>query len=202
MKSWFSSKSSPTFLGGESPYNQTHWKMPTPPVPDNVPLEPLGAAVPVTPERQITRGRSQKTAVKEPSMESIKVYSPASMLGSPQDKPTPVKPIRNMASQWRGNDNVDDKLSPFRTPDKEEFISAHLATTSHHSTDMLSPARYKAEGNRGRLREDVSDSSNASRPTTTFTDMLGAIGFPDPGPRPAMPEVPRGLDVKKKGKRI
>jgi hypothetical protein len=202
MKSWFSSKSSPTFLGGESPNTQNHWKMPTPPVPDNVPLEPLGATVPVTPERRIGGGRLQKIAVKEPSMESIKVYSPASMIASPQDKPTPVKPIRSMASQWRGYDHVDQKMSPFRTPDKDEFTSAHQATTTNHSADILSPARYNAEGNRGRLREDVSDVSNVSRPTTTFTDMLGAIGFPDPGPQPVMPEMPRGLDVKKKGRRI
>ena len=202
MKSWFSSKSSPTFLGGESPSSHNFWKMPTPPFPDNVPLEPLGATVPVTPERQIRRGRSQKTAVKQPSMESIKVYSPASMIGGPQDKPTPVKPIRNMASQWRGNENADDRLSRFRAPDKEDFPSAHMATTTNHNADVLRPARYNAENNRGRLREDVSDVSNASRPTTTFTDMLGAIGFPDPGPTPAMPEMPRGLNVKKKGRRI
>ena len=203
MKSWFSSKSSPTFLGGESPSGQNYWKMPTPPVPDNVPLQPLGATVPVTPERQIRRGRSQKTAFKAPSMESIKVYSPASMMiGSTQDKPMPVQPIRNMTSQWRGNNNVNDKLSPFRTPDKDEFPSAHMATTTKHNADILSPARYNAESNRGRLREDVSDVSTSTRPTTTFTDMLGAIGFPDPGPAPAMPDMPRGLDVKKKGKRI
>jgi hypothetical protein len=201
MKSWFSSKSSPTFLGGESPNTQNHWKMPTPPVPDNVPLEPLGATVPVTPEKQIRKGRSQRIAVKEPSMESIKVYSPPSMIGTPQSKPTPVRPIRNMTSQWRGNESMDKKLSPFRTPDKDEFHPEHPATTTNHRADILSPARYNAEDNRGRLREEVSDFSNASRPTTTFTDMLGAIGFPDPGPAPAMPEVPRALNMKK-GKRI
>jgi hypothetical protein len=175
--------------------------MPTPPVPDNVPLEPLGATVPVTPEKQIRKGRSQRTAVKEPSMESIKVYSPDNMIGTPQNKPTPVKPIRNMASQWRGNENADKKLIPFQSPDKDEFHSEHPTTTTNHRADILSPARYNAEDNRGRSREEVSDFSNASRPTTTFTDMLGAIGFPDPGPTPAVPEVPRGLDVRK-GKRI
>jgi hypothetical protein len=200
MKSWFSSKSSPTFLGGESPSSQNHWKMPTPPVPDNVPLEPLGATVPVTPERQIRKGRSQRIAVKEPSMESIRVYSPANIIGTPQNKPTPVKPIRNMTPQWRGNENVDERLSPFRSPDKDEFRSEHPATTTNPRADILRPARYNAEDSRGRSREEVSDFNNASRPTTTFTDMLGAIGFPDPGPTPAMPEVPRGLEVKK-GKR-
>jgi hypothetical protein len=201
MKSWFSSKSSPTFLGGESPNTQNHWKMPTPPVPDNVPLEPLGATVPVTPERQSRKGRSHRIVVKQPSMESIKVYSPPSMIATPQNKPTPVKPIRGMASQWRGEESVGDKLSPFRSPDKDEFRPEHPATTANHRADILSPARYNAEDNRGRFREEVGDSSNASRPTTTFTDMLGSIGFPDPGPTPAMPEVPRGLSVKK-GKRI
>ena len=201
MKSWFSSKSSPTFLGGESPNTQNHWKMPTPPVPDNVPLEPLGATMPVTPERQMRKGRSQRIVVKEPSMESIKVYSPPNMMATPQNKPTPVKPIRGMASQWRGNESVDENLSPFQSPDKDEFRPEHPATTANHRADILSPARYNAEDNRGRLREELSDSSNASRPTTTFTDMLGAIGFPDPGPTPPMPEVPRGLSVKK-GKRI
>lgn len=204
MKSWWSSKSSPTFLGGESPHTQTHWKMPTPPVPNNVPLEPLGATVPVTPERQIRPGRSQKTAVKEPSMESIKVYSPASMIGSPHGKPATVKPIRSMASQWRGHEFADDQMSPFHTPDKAEFASVHQATTLHSNVDVLSPARYNAAGHAGRPRDDVIDVidvSNPSRPTTTFTDMLGAIGFPDPGP-PPMPDMPRGLEVRKKGKRI
>jgi hypothetical protein len=134
-------------------------------------------------------------------MESIKVYSPDNMIGTPQNKPTPVKPIRNMASQWRGNENADKKLIPFQSPDKDEFHSEHPTTTTNHRADILSPARYNAEDNRGRSREEVSDFSNASRPTTTFTDMLGAIGFPDPGPTPAVPEVPRGLDVRK-GKRI
>jgi hypothetical protein len=157
--------------------------------------------VPVTPERQIRKGRSQRIAVKEPSMESIRVYSPANMIGTPQNKPTPVKPIRSMASQWRGNENASEKLSPFQSPGKDEFHPEQPATTTNPRADILMPARYNAEDNRGRSREEVSDFSNASRPTTTFTDMLGAIGFPDPGPTPAMPEMPRGLNTKK-GKRM
>jgi hypothetical protein len=134
-------------------------------------------------------------------MESIKVYSPASMLGNPPDRATPVKPIRGMASQWRGNDPVNDKVSSFRAPDKGDLTFIPQATPAQHNTDILNPTTYSAEGNGSTLREGGSEMRNASRPTTTFTDMLGSIGFPDPGP-PPMPDVPRGLDVRKKGKRI
>ena len=177
--------------------------MPTPPVPDNVPLEPLGATIPVTPERQIRADRSQRPPVaKEPSMESIKVYSPANMVGAPQNKQTPVKPIRGMSSKWRGSDLPQDKLSPFKTPGREDYSTVHQSTTMNQSQTMLSPSRYGDYNDRERTRGDTGENSSASRPTTTFTDMLTGIGFPDRGPEPAMPEIPRALDTKKKGKRI
>lgn len=235
MKSWFSNsaKSSPTYAEDGYPYPQHNtWKMPTPPEPNNIPLGPLGATIPVTPERQI-RTANQGVA-KEPSMESIKVYSPPSIMGNnshpplPQLNQTPVKPIRTMASQWRGSgvsttQQQERQLSPFRTPNRDMDRDSEYPPTVHHATtttpsevDMnattiLSPSRYNDNttntnnNNFRRIRDDVSDMSDRSRPTTTFTDMLTGIGFPDPSrpnPPPAMPDMPRGLDVKGKGRRI
>ena len=112
-KSWFSSKSSPTFGNGNeriSPLNPTsHWKMPTPPAPTNVPLTSLGKTVPVTPPSQI--GHSAASLARESSTESIKIYSPPSMVGPPSKSglspPTP-QPQHNLKV------NIMEKLSPFR----------------------------------------------------------------------------------------
>ena len=202
MKSWFSSKSSPTFLGEDTAYRghdvpndgEDNWKMPTPPVPNNVPLQPLGTTVPVTPERRIGALNHENLA-HQPSRETIQVYSPDGMPASPRGaRSGPVPPIRGMSSQWKAN---AAKLSPFKTP---PYNTVHQATTiTPDQGGVLTPARY-GDGDSDicpRTREDPSD---ISRPTTTFTDMLHGIGFPDPKGRPDVPEVPKALNTRK-GKR-
>ncbi|KIW72257.1 hypothetical protein, variant [Phialophora macrospora] len=64
-----------------------NWKMPTPPVPNNVPVAPSGA--PVTPERRLPL---------ESDTESIKVYSPPSGTVRPPNA-AHIAPLRGMATQ-------------------------------------------------------------------------------------------------------
>lgn len=85
-QSWFSSRSSPRFHDGadkNAALNPTnHWKMPTPPAPSHVPMNAVGKSVPVTPPSQI-RPYANTSIQREPSTESIKVFSPPSMVQPP-----------------------------------------------------------------------------------------------------------------------
>ena len=185
VKSWFSSKGSPRRMDNErSPYDHDNWKMPTPPVPDNVPLEPLGTRVPITPERPANKAAHNHRAVtKEQSMESIKVYSPPSML----------RPLSKAYMQGTGVPPIvatrTPKMSPLKTPEKDNL--RHNAADNGDADDgtMLTPARYEGDAKWRKHKEDP------SRPNTTFTDMLHGIGFPDPGP--PMPAMPKALNTKK-----
>jgi hypothetical protein len=115
-KSWFSSKSSPTFRdGGEktSPLNPVnHWKMPTPPYPNNIPLTTLGKSIPVTPPSQIRPSAS--SLPREPSTESIKVYSPPSMIRPPSKSGFSPPPHQHQQQQHGLKTSIIEKLSPFK----------------------------------------------------------------------------------------
>ena len=113
-KSWFSSKSSPTFGDSNekvSPLNPiSHWKMPTPPEPNNIPLTNLGKTVPVTPPSQIRP--SAASLAREPSTESIKIYSPPSMVRPPSN--SGFSPSSQHQSQHGFKSSIMEKLSPFK----------------------------------------------------------------------------------------
>ena len=176
-KSFFSTKS-PRLASNDS------WKMPTPPVPNNIPHEMVGGLIPVTPEMQI-----RKEMPRQPSTESITVYSPPSS--------NQVAPVRGMASQ-----RADSAIgSPFKTPPNRENTYHEAATTTPEQTpytEVLTPARY----GESQKRTTPSGNRNETRPNTTFTMVMQEAGMPDPlrGAMPAMPPIPKGLDVKGKGK--
>jgi hypothetical protein len=114
-KTWLSSKSSPTLRdedGKVSPLNPVnHWKMPTPPYPNNIPLRPLGSAVPVTPPSQIRS--SAATLARESSKETITVYSPPSMF-----RPASQSGFTPLYQQQRTpKSSIMEKLIPFRSTD-------------------------------------------------------------------------------------
>lgn len=175
-KSFFSNKS-PRLASNDS------WKMPTPPVPNNVPREMAGGLVPVTPERQVRDEMSRQS-----STASITVYSPPTT--------SQVAPVRGMASQ-----RIDSAIgSPFKTPPNRNDNTYHDAatTTPQHTpyAEVLTPARY-GESQR---RTSPNEKRTETRPNTTFTMVMQEAGM-EPAPlRPAMPPIPKGLDVKGKGK--
>ena len=81
-----------------------NWKMPTPPVINNV---PVATGVPVTPERR---------QPYESDQESIKIYSPPSAVQQPY--PAHIAPLRGMTTQRTPftNPNTNNMGSPFQTP--------------------------------------------------------------------------------------
>lgn len=177
-KSFFSTKS-PRVVSGDS------WKAPTPPVPHNIPQQMSGGLVPVTPDRQPREEMS-----RQPSTESITVYSPPTT--------SQVAPVRGMASQ-----RADSAIgSPFKTPPNRNDISHDAGASTPQQTpyaEVLTPARY------GELqrRTPPSETKNESRQRdTTFTMIMNHAGMPDPlrGAMPAIPPIPKGLDVDGRGK--
>jgi hypothetical protein len=186
-RSFFSPRSDPDQDGYGYP-SQENWKMPTPPAPNNIPMEPVGKLVPVTPQRQ-TRGDRHVT--KEPSTESIRVYSPAALSRAE----VPIIPVRGMKPQ--NKELMRTAIgSPFKTPPTNKYTNPDGSISERG--EMLTPARYDD----GKRREK-GDERDMSRPVTTFTDMLSEINFPDPGrdQTPTVPTVPKGVDWSKKGKR-
>ncbi|KAL2405920.1 hypothetical protein ABEF95_001244 [Exophiala dermatitidis] len=203
-KSMFSTKSQQI-----SPkYTESHWKMPTPPVPNNVPAAPVG--VPVTPERSLAH---------EASSESIRVYSPPNNNGTVQPPvPAAIAPLRGMAAQRFPFTKTTNMGSPFKSPpnsgdaaryaaDRDNNVRgmsvisgiSELSTHNDRDHEILSPARYGGDGytSTKRVRPDAQEL--VSRPTTTFTDMLHEAGFPDPvydGGTPAVPKIPDGYSSK------
>lgn len=171
-KSWFGSKSSPTFGDGNekasslNPIN--HWKMPTPPVPNNIPLTTLGKTVPVTPPSQIRP--SAASLAREPSTESIKVYSPPSMVRPPSKSgfspPTPQPQhvlklsIMEKLSPFRGtelkaknaalstppmNHNNNNKNTPRAGGALDPAPSSHGASTPPQTSSLVHPANRTPE---------------------------------------------------------
>lgn len=70
VKSWFS-----THSGHNNPYNRNNYEMPAQP--------PLPVQVPVTPPNQTHQPPRPGMVQREPSTESIRVYSPAGVFGKP-----------------------------------------------------------------------------------------------------------------------
>lgn len=176
-KSFFSNKS-PRLISNDS------WKMPTPPVPNNVPREMAGGLMPVTPERQV-----REEMPRQSSTESITVYSPPST--------SQVAPVRGMASQ-RTESGIG---SPFKTPPNRNDAYHDSTMTTPQQTpyaEVLTPARY----GESQKRSSPSEKRTETRPNTTFTMVMQEAGMPDPlrVAMPAMPPIPKGLDVKAKGK--
>ncbi|KIW42365.1 uncharacterized protein PV06_05924 [Exophiala oligosperma] len=209
-KSIFSTKSQ--VLSGNS---TSHWKMPTPPVPNNVPNATCVPA-PVTPDRTLRH---------ELSSESIHVFSPQGNEGVPQPIPAHIAPLRGMSAQ-RYNPNASNTSmgSPFQSPPKADNmysdqmarsnidtqsrgLSTYSAVSSLHDRDgghepeTLPPARYEPTVSPGHWSPSVTKrvridgaAELESRPTTTFTEMLHEAGFPDPlngHGTPAVPKIPK-----------
>ncbi len=217
-KSIFSTRSQVPGGGGPST-SASHWKMPTPPVPNNIPTTGTtpGAAQPVTPERRLAH---------ELSSESIRVFSPPSGTGvMVQPVPAHIAPLRGMSAQ-RYNYNArnpgaaDSMGSPFQSPPKgtsfstdnahsdayanaqtnARGVSTYSAVSSlaehEHEPETLTPARYEPTGWTPTVTKRVRPEGAGeleSRPTTTFTEMLHEAGFPDPMNEygtPAVPKIP------------
>ncbi|KAI1613959.1 hypothetical protein EDD37DRAFT_651756 [Exophiala viscosa] len=180
---------------------ESHWKMPTPPVPNNIPA----AHLPVTPERRLAH---------ELSSESIRVYSPPSGTGVVMPVPSHIAPLRGMAAQRFQATNMG---SPFQSPPptsnpadtsnsilptkKERGVSTYSGVSSLSENDeqqaqTLTPARYEPTGWTPPKRVRPEGTEEQSRPTTTFTEMLHEAGFPDPiredHGTPAVPKIPNG----------
>ncbi|ETI29112.1 hypothetical protein G647_01565 [Cladophialophora carrionii CBS 160.54] len=173
-----------------------NWKMPTPPVPNNVPVAPVG--VPVTPERRLPL---------DSDTESIKVYSPPSATMRPPNA-AHIAPLRGMATQrlpFQNNSN-NNMGSPFQTPPNnntstnpnrmsatlrdERGVSVFSEGSAENDGPTLTPARYDGGFNPTKRTE-------VSRPNTTFTEMLHEAGFPDPmNGTPAVPKIPEGYTGK------
>jgi hypothetical protein len=176
-KSFFSNKS-PRLASNDS------WKMPTPPVPNNVPREMAGGVIPVTPERQVRDEISRQS-----STASITVYSPPMT--------NQVAPVRGMASQ-----RIDSAIgSPFKTPPNRNDTYHDAATDTPQHTryaEVLTPARY----GESQKRTSPNEKRTETRPNTTFTMVMQEAGM-EPAPlrtMPAMPPIPKGLGFKGKGK--
>jgi hypothetical protein len=195
-RSMFSAKST-----RNSEQYANNWKMPTPPVQNNTPAAPIG--MPVTPERRLPH---------DSDTESIKIYSPPSAFVQ-QPYPAHIAPLRGMATQRTPftNPNTTNNMgSPFQTPPSANNASTNpdrmsatvrnerganvfsavseLSAGDHYEEPaILTPARYDGGGYKPTKRLD------ASRPTTTFTEMLHEAGFPDPmNDTPAVPKIPEG----------
>ncbi|OAP62222.1 hypothetical protein AYL99_04425 [Fonsecaea erecta] len=183
----------------------SHWKMPTPPVPNNIPVVPAG--LPVTPERRLAH---------EPSMESIKVYTPPTG-PVPHPNPAAIAPLRGMAAQRFPLTNKNNMGSPFQSPPNNtsnglntpnrmsstlrdergvSVFSGESELSAEQDGPTLTPARYNGGFNSTqRMRSESRD--EISRPNTTFTEMLHEAGFPDPmlppdQHTPAVPKIPEG----------
>lgn len=211
-RSMFSNRS------GQSPTIGTRedWKMPTPPVVNNIPPVPRG--VPVTPDRRVPR---------DSATESIKVYTPPSgpniQPGMPAYPPN-IAPLRGMNAQRymdqgrsSNTHNSNAMGSPFETPPytksaanrkhsqshhnaNERTVSTYSAVSSLHDHEVLTPARYDGGGGdytvtKGMRSESAGDKS---RPTTGFTEMLHEVGFPDTyGSTPEVPKIPNSYSARR-----
>lgn len=218
-RSMFSSAS------GQSPTVGTreNWKMPTPPVVNNIP--PTTQGIPVTPDRRVPRGSDT---------ESIRLYTPPSVPNAQPGMPAypaNIAPLRGMnaqrymdqgSSSKAPNHNAmgspfetppntksaaNHKYSSFRasqpdhTPNQRTVSAAYSTVSSLHDHEVLTPARYDGAGSNYHTVTNRMRSTSAgekSRPNTGFTEMLHKVGFPDTyGNTPDVPKIPNGYDVRR-----
>lgn len=221
-RSLFSGREAASRPGTSYDFNSTggNWKMPTPPAHNNIPPMPDGPIDPVTPQRQ------KKSTPRVPSTESIKVYTPSP---GPQAADTISPPSTGSGLHQRGGapapalSSPGGIGSPFKTPPAamappDNYYRPYMtsypdAPVGHDNPpggETLSPMRY--DDGRDRRTDAPSRPTNNNnnygdhsatkkeRPTTTFTEMLASIDFPDPGnssppPRPVPPTLPRPLNI-------
>jgi hypothetical protein len=216
-RSMFSNRS------GQSPTIGTRedWKMPTPPVVNNIPPAPRG--LPVTPDRRVPR---------DSATESIKVYTPPSgpnvQPGMPAYPPN-IAPLRGMNAQRymdqgssSNTHNNNAMGSPFETPPNtksaanhkhsnfrvsnphhttnERAVSTSSAVSSLHDHEVLTPARYDGGGGdyTAAKRMRSASAGEKSRPNTGFTEMLHEVGFPDTyESTPDVPKIPNDYSTRR-----
>lgn len=142
-KSWFSTKSSPTFRNGDEKgfplHSINHWKMPTPPVPSNIPrTSTLGRNIPVTPPSQIRP--SAGSLPREPSTESIKIYSPPSMVRPPMPNNFTTPSSQQQPQHQHGSlkSSIMGKFSPKFSPFKGTELRARETGPTYPPTNNMS----------------------------------------------------------------
>ena len=210
-----------SMASGQSPTvgARENWKMPTPPVVNNIPPMPQG--IPVTPDRRVPRS---------PDTESIKIYTPPSgpnVQPAMPAYPPNIAPLRGMNAQRymdQGGSGSGSKApnhstamgSPFETPPQTKSAANHKHSSfraSHHHAnerrmstgystvsslhdhdhEVLTPARYDGTGGGDYTtvtnRMPLTSAGEKSRPTTGFTEMLHEAGFPDTYGK--TPDVPK-----------
>ncbi|KIV94233.1 hypothetical protein PV10_02020 [Exophiala mesophila] len=185
---------------------QDNWKMPTPPTQNNIHnTAPTSSAYPVTPERRLPRESTAET-IKIYSPPTVPAVPPniaplrgmnasrfandrdnfneRSEQGQPMGSPfqTPPGLQSNPANDDRSIYPDDDRVTGQRALSSYSDVSSlhDLSNPGAGGPETLAAARYNGD--------NVSSSSNApqnfntlkSRPTTTFTEMLHDVGFPDP----------------------
>ena len=161
--------------GGRQTQDSNPWnvKMPTPPVPNNVPDQIQG--IPVTPVHQQFR---------KPSVETIQVFSPPSLVEHPS---AAVRPLRRMSGQKRFSQSAA-LGHPFETPTKP--AQGVQFQNDRNDGEVLTPQRYAAES-----RYSL-DSRYEDKRDTTFTTMMRHAGMPDSGNQFPVPKIPAQYDSK------
>ena len=153
---------------GGSGADANHWKEPTPPVPS----VPYQQGMPVTPEHLVDRPTSA---------ESIKIYSPPSMIQHPS---ATVAPLRGMERQ-RPDSGFG---SPFRTPQRPGQDDYNYNDPTY-DMETLTPRRYDAAVDKGKGK--AVQSEHDSNRDTSFTAMLEHCKIPDSGDAYPVPRVPQ-----------
>lgn len=168
------SKAKSTFSSTDS----NPWKNPTPPVPNNIPEQFSGA-----PKTPINRER-------EPSLHSIRVYSPPSMVQHPS---ATVPPLRSMATQRR-QPTVDALGSPYASPQQATYDYADPAETlGNQRYEVATQPRSKKE------RKPGYEDSDESKRDTSFTALMAHCNIPDNGdefPVPRVPQIPKPYETR------
>ncbi|KAK5045389.1 hypothetical protein LTR84_009253 [Exophiala bonariae] len=217
-----------SMASGQSPTTGTreNWKMPTPPVVNNIPPTTRGIPVPVTPDRRVPRS---------PDTESIKIYTPPSgpnIQPAMPAYPPNIAPLRGMNAQRymdhggsssKGPNQNNIMGSPFETPphtksaannkhssfrashhhaNERTMSGAYSTVSSLHDHEVLTPARYDGTGGGEYTtitnRNRSASAGDKSRPTTGFTEMLHEAGFPDTyGQAPDVPKIPNGYESRR-----
>jgi hypothetical protein len=174
MRSDFSRRFQDRLSKAKSTFSSTDsnpWKNPTPPVPNNVPERPAG--VPQTP---INRDR-------EPSLHSIRVYSPPSMMQHPS---ATVPPLRSMTTHRR-QPTVDQLGSPYVTPQKATYDYVSPIEPS----ETLGSERYDAPLQpRSKKENQRYEDSEENKRDTSFTALMAHCNIPDRGDEFPVPRVP------------
>ena len=197
---------------GENRADSNPWKMPTPPVPNNIPVAP--PQPPVTP----TPAGANRERDHVPSLQSIKIYTPPDLVQYPSAAVSPLRTKKlnpeqhdpRFASPFTSPPRVDNAPTydnPVRAEEPIE-LEARPASSVYNQSLRRTSSQFDLQASRrassqyeypiGETLTPHRYQGDPSKRDTSFTALMEHCNIPDAGDPYPVPKIPEQYKGKKR----